>query len=195
MTTSRPVLAKISVILSVFLLFTAGVNFARGQMTGDEHSVYSDLFERLSRNENNRNFVIRNRTEPVLIQDAVLFKKFGKGIVDNFNSQNSTSSIIENNFGDKQNVSVVGDEVNDILKPLERDFGKKEQTNWAEFRRKYNTEAILSVSRVGFDKAKLRALLLLGSSSGWTGGDGFYYLMKRENGHWRVKMKVRAWIS
>jgi hypothetical protein len=51
---------------------------------------------------------------------------------------------------------------------------------------------LLSLSRVGFNKKHDKALVVLGSQYGWTGGDGFYYLLVKKRDGWKIKKKVRA---
>ncbi len=112
-----------------------------------------------------------------------------------FDERNNSTAELQNQFTLKSKVNLVGDEINEILKPWERDFGELEDKNWKAFREKYQTFAILSLSRVGFNKKRDKALVEFGYQSGWTGGEGHFYLLVKKSDGWKIKKKVMSWIS
>ncbi len=69
---------------------------------------------------------------------------------------------------------------------------------WERFYARYpHSPGIVTVSRVGFNRAGDRALVYLGSSSGWLAGHGGMHLLRRKNGHWVEEPTIvgSAWES
>jgi hypothetical protein len=165
----------------------------------EEYIVYSDLVRDVYGDDATKQFALEKKIDAKFIEPDLksLVKKLSldADLVRDFNERNTSTAEIQNQFSLRSKVSVVGDEVNEVLKPSVRDFGELEEKNWKAFREKYQTFALLSLSRVGFNRNRNKALVVLGSQYGWTGGDGFYYLLVKKRDGWKVKKKVRAWIS
>jgi len=69
-------------------------------------------------------------------------------------------------------------------------------SGWDEFYRRYpNSSGLTSISRVGFNPGHTQAFVYIGTQSHYLAGAGFYVLLVRENGTWKVTSQVMAWIS
>lgn len=67
---------------------------------------------------------------------------------------------------------------------------------WEAFYQRYpNAQGVMRLSRVGFNAAMTQAVVYVGNQSHWLAGAGFYYLLTKENGTWRVTGEVMVWIS
>ena len=71
------------------------------------------------------------------------------------------------------------------------------QSNWGEvITQKYpGSYGYTLFSRVGFNNTLDQAVIYVGSMAAPLMGNGFYYLMEKENGDWVIKEQVMAWIS
>jgi len=67
---------------------------------------------------------------------------------------------------------------------------------WEQFYKEYpNAAGITRFSRVGVDTSSTQALLYFSMTPGGLGGAGFFVLMHRRLGIWRVLSSKQAWIS
>lgn len=67
---------------------------------------------------------------------------------------------------------------------------------WDTFYKKYPGSGGYTVlSRVGFNDTLDQAMLYVGNMAGPLMGAGFYYLLEKKGGEWRVIEQVMAWIS
>ena len=191
---------RLALTILCFLL-AAQFCFAQNSIEAEEYAVYSDLIRSVYSDDRTSQFAIEKntRSEPIESESwKYLNKKLSPldtDFVKDFNGRNSSAVELQNQFNLKSKVNLVGDEINEILKPWERDFGELEEKNWKAFREKYQTFAILSLSRVGFNKKRDKALVEFGNQTGFTGGEGHFYLLIKKNGGWKIKKKVRSWIS
>lgn len=70
------------------------------------------------------------------------------------------------------------------------------QDGWQMFYERYpGTPGITTLSRVGFNDTMDQALLYLGTQSNWLAGAGYYILMLKTDGVWKIDQQVTAWIS
>jgi hypothetical protein len=78
----------------------------------------------------------------------------------------------------------------------ERAIFQSDGGGWDEFYRRYpNAQGIMRLSRVGFSGDVTQAVVYVGNQSHYLAGAGYYYLLARENGAWRVVTSVMTWIS
>lgn len=186
--------------LAVFCVFAAAqACSAQDSIDSEEYVVYSVVLRDAFGDDGTRQFAIKKTIYSQFIDADYksLVKKLSldANLVRDFNERNDSDAEIQNRFNLKSKVNLVGDEINEVLKPWERDFGELEEKNWSAFRQKYQTFDLLSLSRVGFNQKREKALVVLGSQSGWLGGSGFYYLLVKKSDGWKIKKKVLAWIS
>jgi hypothetical protein len=68
--------------------------------------------------------------------------------------------------------------------------------DWGKFYQKYpKSQGIMSLSRVGFNHDRDRALVYVGNQSGGKTGMGFYVFMVKQDGGWQVTGRTAAWVS
>ena len=67
---------------------------------------------------------------------------------------------------------------------------------WREFYEKYpGAQGIMSLSRVGFNKAKNEALVYVIKQQQLLGGSACFYVLVKQQGVWKVKKTVLVWLS
>ena len=67
---------------------------------------------------------------------------------------------------------------------------------WDTFYEKYpGSGGYTSLSRVGFNDELDQAVVYAGNMAGPLMGAGFYYLLEKKDGEWRIIEQVMAWIS
>jgi hypothetical protein len=67
---------------------------------------------------------------------------------------------------------------------------------WDAFYQRYpNAQGLMRLSRVGFNATMDQALVYVGNQSNYLAGAGVYYLLRKEDGTWRVVGEVMTWIS
>lgn len=82
------------------------------------------------------------------------------------------------------------------LRELEGHKSSGAITFWPDFYRKYkNSDGLIAFSRVAFDPTLEHALLFVSHSCDSTCGEGYFVLLGKEQGKWRVKKRVGVWIS
>ena len=71
------------------------------------------------------------------------------------------------------------------------------QPNWPEvMAEKYSGSVGYTVfSHVGFNRSLDQAVLYVGDVAGPLMGAGFYYLLEKQNGEWKIIQEIMAWIS
>jgi hypothetical protein len=71
------------------------------------------------------------------------------------------------------------------------------QPDWGNvLREKFpNSSGYTMLSRVGFNNALDQAVVYVGNMAGPLMGAGYYYLLEKKNGEWRIRQQVMVWIS
>ncbi|MBL8102320.1 MAG: hypothetical protein JNM02_07310 [Anaerolineales bacterium] len=108
--------------------------------------------------------------------------------IDSFLERNAQSSRLTPDMDLGVDYSLLGrDELSEITK----------QPNWNEvLNEKYpGTYGYTVLSRVGFNTSLDQAVIYVGWVGGPLMGSGWYYLMEKKNGEWRIKQEVMVWIS
>jgi hypothetical protein len=80
------------------------------------------------------------------------------------------------------------DEIHDPMDPNSASWGDK-------LYEKYNSKRILTLSKVGFNPDMNQALVYMGIYSIYDVGMGYYVLLVKENGNWKIQDIIEAWIS
>jgi hypothetical protein len=71
-----------------------------------------------------------------------------------------------------------------------------EQDGWERFYNQFpSSQGIMTLSRVGFNAKMNKALVYVGNQSHGLAGGGFYLLLVKENGSWKVEAEDMVWIS
>ena len=126
--------------------------------------------------------------------DAARFMKnqwpeLGDDILRDFKAKNEKPSGLERRFALSAEYAFISKQ------ELESIFSKN-ASGWDGFYAKYpGSQGILTLSRVGFNEAKDRAVLYAGNQSHWVAGEGNVVLMKKMAGRWTVQGEGMMWIS
>lgn len=173
---------------------------AQNSIDAEEYAVYSDLLKNTYGDDPASQFAIEKNVRAHFTQNngEYLVKKSSSidiNLIKSFNEQNKLPAEVQDQFNLKSKVNLLTETKLEVIFKPERSYGETAEEDWANFREKFQTFSLLSLSRVGFNKNRDKALVVLGSQYGWLGGDGFYYLLVRKREGWKVKKKVRAWIS
>lgn len=186
----------------IFLLLSLATNYciAQNTISAEEYEVYNGLIKSLNEDNETSHLVIKKQTYSEIIEGIAvkyITKKLSLDtkIIEDYNKQNRLESEIQNQFKLRSKITLVGDEIQEILKRPQTENELIEAKSWENFRQKYQTTSLLTLSRVGFNEEKNKALVVYGYQSGWLGGEGTFYLLTKKNNSWKIKKKVRAWIS
>lgn len=185
-------------ILFLFLGFQC--SFAQSLISAKEYVVYSDLLKQIWGDDEQSRFTISKNTRGDLIENSRRIRKLFPNEIDlikNFNKRNELKVGIQNQFKLKSKIQFHSEEdfIDMFNSVNESNDEVAEKKYWEKFREKYQTFSILTLSRVGFNKNQNKALVELGATSGGLAGHGFYYLMVKIGNKWKVKKRVRAWVS
>jgi hypothetical protein len=67
---------------------------------------------------------------------------------------------------------------------------------WEEFYQKYpGSQGVLELSRPGFNREATQALVYVANQGSWKGGAGYFVLLTKENGSWKVEKRYTSWVS
>jgi hypothetical protein len=76
------------------------------------------------------------------------------------------------------------------------DLFSQNQDGWQIFYDQHpDAPGITNLSRPGFDPGVDQALLYIGTQSHWLAGAGYFLLLVKTNGAWKVQQQVMTWIS
>lgn len=187
------------IFIVLFIFIASQLCLAQNSIGGEEYTVYSDLLKSLYTDDGTSQFAIGKTIRGESIEgNEYLIRRLSsvdRSLINDFNEKNDSPAKIENRFNLKSKINLIGDEINEIFKSLWSPDEFAEEKDWEEFHKKYQTSSIISLSRVGFNRKKDKALVLLSSSSGYLAGQGDYYYMVKQHNMWKVKKKIPAWIS
>lgn len=106
--------------------------------------------------------------------------------------KNEVSSTLENKFPKEISHTFITAE--QLVKDFEYELDG--MMNWELFREKYpKTDSIYTFSRAGFSKDGNEALVFVTFWCFSACGEGNYYIMKKENGEWKIVDDLMTWIS
>jgi len=71
----------------------------------------------------------------------------------------------------------------------------KEKDNWHAYYLKYNLKPYVQVSRPGFNERKNKAMIYLTYSLGQNDESGYFMVLKKSWGKWRLKGNMLVWIK
>ncbi len=108
----------------------------------------------------------------------------------NFKVINSKTLKLENRFSVPQKVVLLP------KREFKEFFANENEDGWEKFYKKYpGSPGITGFSRVGFNKARTRALLYRGNQADWLAGTGSLSLFEKRGGQWTVEKEVTIWKS
>jgi hypothetical protein len=164
----------------------------------EEYSVYAALLKEMFMGKSNPHLVINKYTA---VQDFIgsnakeileRLPPVTRETIEDFKARNTQSSELSDKFGLKVKISFITDKE---IKELFEDHSEGHD-GWKIFPQKYpGADAIITLSRAGFNADKSQALIFVGYGCGWLCGEGNYLLLVKKDGEWRVEKKSMVWIS
>ncbi|WP_299119262.1 hypothetical protein [uncultured Tenacibaculum sp.] len=114
-----------------------------------------------------------------------------KETFDNFLLKNQSPVKIKGNFYTQKNIVILeNQQINEVLK-------NSIYTGWKKFYETYGEEAqgLLTLSRIGFNKKKNKALLYYSNQSNNTNGGGYLLVFKKIKNDWEICSSTQVWIA
>jgi hypothetical protein len=190
----RLTLALIAALLLLSCRAAPGVGRSSPSLD-DEYAVYSAVIQSTYLGEYIQSIVIQSTTrvdkdmagseELKYVQREL--KEVTQSLMNDFTTQNRQLLALEQRFDLPVEVVLLTQEKIDAV------FN---DGSWDEFYRQYpNSQGILVLSRVGFNSTVDQALVYAGCQSHYLAGAGYYYLMVKEDGAWKIKNQLMVWIS
>ncbi|MFZ0060403.1 MAG: hypothetical protein WAL47_00015 [Pyrinomonadaceae bacterium] len=111
--------------------------------------------------------------------------------IDDFHSRMKECHPLANKLGVPSKYVLVGSK---DLKPL---FPKGSfDRAWSRFYAKYpGSSGIIQFSNPGFNRDYTQAVVSTGRSCGGLCGEGYFILLTKDQGAWKIKTKVGTWVS
>ena len=191
-------------ILATFLLFSLVVSSFRTEQTtasidNDEYEVLSALVNEIYLKENAKSIVITNptccapRTDVHSDSWKVYLDQLGPesfDTLDDYAARNKQSLSFEKRFKLKADYQIVP------YAEVQRLFSSRVLDDaWKTFYSKYpESNGYLRLSRVGFNKAKDQALVSTGWMRGELAGEGYFVLLGKQDGSWKVLKRAATWM-
>lgn len=164
----------------------------------EEYAVYSGLIDSFQSQPGLDLLLVANQTIPTVSQDRQLDER--EFIKDFLPDTTSKETLDDYKLYDRQPLNIanrlaINRQYILISNQEARSYFENSNTR-LRLREKYPTSSgrIMMLSRVGFNRGMSEALVYAGAYCGGDCGGGGYYLLRKEDGVWRVKEK-KLWIS
>jgi hypothetical protein len=164
----------------------------------EEYAVYNAVIDELYAGNDIKEFVIEDSTDAGVVADLDIGFEYAKTelpelteeITANFKDRNKQAFGLDTLFNLKAPyVLISNQEINNI-------FQQPDLSGWDLFYQQYpNSQGILTLSRVGFNSTRDKALVSIGNQRAWLAGAGYFVLMIKENGQWKIQSKSMDWVS
>jgi hypothetical protein len=116
--------------------------------------------------------------------------KLDEDVFADFKAKNQAPSALERRFTLSVDYMLMSEQ------ELSSTFASGHTTGWDDFYKKYpNSHGIVTLSRVGFNKAKDVAVVYAGNQWHWTAGEGGLLLLKKTDGKWVIDQDGMYWVS
>ncbi len=190
---------KLSLFLIIILFQSNALYSQTSANFAEEYEVYNGLLEEMFIGEFTEQLVIEKYTKPndLYIDYPKSHNKYISRFNDtakDFMEKNKKSIELENKFNVKVKMNLLyGEERKKLFDELNANYFEWEKVFAENYSKSGNQ--ILTLSRVGFNVKKTKALLHLGYQCGWTCGEGNYILLIKKDGKWKIKKKSMTWIS
>ena len=116
------------------------------------------------------------------------FTELSREMVADFKAKNTSALPLETRFALPLSYILISDN------QMQKIFTA--QDGWQEFYRQFpHSQGAMILSRVAFNSQMDMALGYVGNQSGWLAGAGYYFLMVKDQGAWKILREFMAWIS
>jgi hypothetical protein len=163
----------------------------------EENAVYAALIGQRYVGDDIKLIVIEEQTSPFIQPDELesTLKRVKESLpglsnatIEDFRAMNQESHAVgaDLELGVKY-VLISQAEVKEIF---------QDSTGWDVFYARYpGSQGVMTLSRVGFNKAMDQALVYAGNQSHWLAGAGYFYLLSKKDGVWVIQADTMVWIS
>ena len=126
--------------------------------------------------------------ERVLTNVQKQLPSLSEATLNDFRANNKNRILLKDLFSSpSKRVFISDEELHNTL---------KDKLDWDSFYKKYpNSQGVLTLSNVGFDKEMKQAFVYIANLKGSNSGVGFYVLLEKQNDKWRIKEKFEAWLA
>lgn len=105
---------------------------------------------------------------------------------DDYTNKNAKAYKLDNKFSIPQTVILISD----------KELNELNAIDWSAFHEKYpNSSGVIQISRVGFNSNQTQAILYFDYHYDMLSGEGYLFLLTKDEGKWIVKEKVNLWVS
>jgi len=164
------------------------------KITAEEYKVYMAAL-----GENREPFVIRDKSDMDKESkniDRYSVREFLKELIpetiEDFQAKNKETAQLKKKFPTNINYTLI--KIDELKEFFAYEFDG--EMDWEAFYKKYpKSGGLYTFSRVGFSQNGQQALLFVTNWCRSLCGEGNYYLLKKENGEWKVINKHMVWIS
>ena len=173
----------------------------------DDYKVYSLVLQSNYIREGVERLVIGDRTPmafpPVMMgmtqpgetpEMKKIRKTATKETTRDYEEKNKSSALLENRFSVNVPIVLMSEEDRDRIFQVKGEGEKKtgNPKGFDEFYRLYpKSTGFISLSRIGYNPAKMQALVYIGNLC----GTGRVFLVVKEDGVWKVEYVAMTWIS
>ena len=170
---------------------------AEAELEAEEQAVYTALFDGLYGEP--KMYVLMSQTSTDIggvdntnsILDRVLPQMTGvdEETVASFRARNDTAYPIPADMDlGLPYILLTPDEKNQIF--------AVNTSGWDVFYTRYpNSPGLTTISRIGFNADFTQALVYAGTQSHWLAGAGYYVLLNKVDGVWKIDQQIMTWIS
>ena len=164
----------------------------------EEYAVYATVINELYVAEQTKLVIIKDRTglshsiSKDLNRELELAQRdmtaTSNDTIKDFQEKNQQSYPLDDSIRTKTKCLLIGEkEVEEIYQDVD---------GWSNFYKKYpDSQGIMTLSRVGFNKDLNQALVYVGNRKGGLSGMGLFILLSKGNGNWIIQDKYSAWVS
>jgi hypothetical protein len=163
----------------------------------DEYSVYAALLKEMFIRKETKQLVIKKLTtidefSTEAPKQTNGFSSLSQQAINDFKTKNKQAYELNDQFKLDVKINFIrSDELNKLFQTR-----NSQQDGWMIFNQQYPTAyAIITLSRVGFNKERNQALIFVAFGCGWLCGEGNYILLTKKDGMWKIEAKSMTWIS
>lgn len=180
------------------------------ELADDDYAIYSVVINNSYAEEGIERIVVGDHTSmglpPVMMGmtqpgDSPGLKKIreAKETTSDFDNKGKmTPAALEKKFLAKVPVVLISEAERDRIFVITKNGAKPvpNMKGFEEFHRLYpKSQGFMSVSRIGFNPDRTRALVYVGNLCGGLCGTGQYYLLTKDGHDWKIDVQALVWIS
>ena len=206
---------SILIFLLFFNILCVDAVFAQNLPTSDEYLVYTSLLQKEfveKRKNESVELMIKENTDfsnmfpkdniaeslsesfqPILKETIADFAE----AIEDFSSRNKKPLKLANKFDLRAKIILDDRKIDQInAEAYKYQNINMNEKFWEIFHKKYpNVWEIITLSRVGFNKEKNKAIVFVAFGCGELCGEGNFFLLIKKKGIWEIQIKTMVWVS